>query len=109
MAGLENLKIRLGIDGASEDDRLSLYLSDAKDLVLDCIGRDALPARLESVVEALAVIAYNREGTEGEASRGEGGLSSSYLNDLPVDLYRRIQNYPRKVRVMGNAPPKTQG
>lgn len=103
MKAHEALKRKLGIHTTREDDLLLQLLGDAKDLVLDVIGRDQLPERLQSVVVELAVIAYNRMGTEGESSRSEGGISLSYLDDLPLTLRRRLNNYPRKVRVMGNA------
>lgn len=105
---LDRLRRRLGIEGYKDGTLLSDLLDDAQDMVLDIIGRDYLPERLESVVLELAVIKYNRMGAEGESSRGEGGISQSYLDDLPADLQRRLNNYPRKVRVMGNAPVKAE-
>lgn len=71
-----------------------------EDTILDVIGRDELPARLVSVQTELAVIAYNRQGAEGETARSEGGISRSFVSDLPPDLQKRLQNYPRKVGVI---------
>ncbi len=101
---LEKLKRRIGLTDDTERELLSDLLDDATDMVLDIIGRDSLPQRLESVVVALAVIMYNRRGTEGETTRGEGGVSQSYLDGLPTDLRDRLTHYPRKARVIGNAP-----
>lgn len=100
MTAQETLKIRLGISDEKQDGLLDVLLSDARDTVLDIIGRDELPARLMSVQVELAVIAYNRQGAEGESSRGEGGISRSFVSDLPPDLQKRLQNYPRKVGVI---------
>ncbi len=105
MEPLKKLKTRLGID--RDDDLLQVLLDDATDMVLDIIGRDTLPARLDSVAVQLAVIAYNRQGSEGEASRAEGGMSASFLDDLPADMQRRIRHYPRKVRVIRDADDET--
>ena len=105
---LDRLRRRLGIEGYNDSTLLSDLLDDAQNMVLDIIGRDSLPKRLEGVVLELSVIKYNRMGAEGESSRGEGGISQSYLNDLPTDLQRQLNNYPRKVRVMGNATVKTE-
>ena len=74
-----------------------VMLSMAYDAVLDYIGRDALPTRLENVVVRLAVIYYNRQGNEGEISRSEGGISQSFSADIPDDIIRILKNYPRKV------------
>lgn len=99
---LEKLKRKLPeVNG--QDELLTDLLNDATDTVLDLIGRNELPQRLESVVVALAVIAYNRMGTEESTSRSEGGLSVSFIDGLPADLKSRLVNYPRKVRVVGDA------
>ncbi len=100
MTAPEQLKLRLEITDNSQDSRLSLLLQNAEDTILDIIGRDTLPPRLVSVQTELALIAYNREGAEGEAARNEGGISRSFVEDLPADMRRRLQNYPRKVGVI---------
>ena len=101
---LERLRRRLpDITDDTQNELLQDLLYDATDTVLDLIGRDVLPQRLESVVIALAVIAYERMGTEGSVSRSEGGISLSFVDGLPEDLKSRLTNYPRKARVMGNA------
>lgn len=100
MEALEMLKIRLGVSDNTRDGLLSLLLSEAQDTILDIIGREELPARLISVQVELAVIAYNRQGAEGESSRSEGGISRSFIDGLPDDLKQRLKNYPRKVGVI---------
>lgn len=100
MEALEMLKIRLGISDEVRDGLLSLLLSEAQDAILDIIGREELPARLISVQVELAVIAYNKQGAEGESARSEGGISRSFIDGLPDDLKQRLKNYPRKVGVI---------
>lgn len=100
MTALETLKIRLGISDEKQDGLLAVLLDSAEDTILDVIGRDELPARLVSVQTELAVIAYNRQGAEGETARSEGAISRSFISDLPPDLQKRLQNYPRKVGVI---------
>lgn len=97
---LDRLKLRLGISDNTQDTLLELLLSDASDTILDIIGREELPARLVSVQVELAVIAYNKQGNEGEASRGEGGISRGFIDGLPAELKSRLLNYPRKVGVI---------
>jgi hypothetical protein len=100
MTALETLKIRLGISDEKQDGLLAVLLDSAEDTILDVIGRDEMPARLISVQTELAVIAYNRQGAEGETARSEGGISRSFVSDLPSDMQKRLQNYPRKVGVI---------
>ena len=90
MTALETLKIRLGISDEKQDGLLAVLLDSAEDTILDVIGRDELPARLVSVQTELAIIAYNRQG----------GISRSFVSDLPPDMQKRLQNYPRKVGVI---------
>ena len=99
---LENLKGLLGASCSCEDNTLNALLETATDTILDYIGRDELPPRLESVVVQYAVILFNQMGAEGESSRSEGGVSQSFINDLPPAMLRRLNNYPRKVRVIKN-------
>ena len=80
---------------------LKSLLETAEDTILDYIGRDVLPPRLQSVVIQYAIILYNQTGAEGEASRSQGGVSQTFLNDLPPAMLRRLKQYPRKVRVIG--------
>ena len=103
MTALERLKLRLDITDTVHDDALGLLLSDAEETILDIIGRDVIPARLVSVQVELALIAYNKQGAEGEAARSEGGISRSFIDGLPDDLKQRLKNYPRKVGVIKNA------
>ena len=100
MEALEMLKIRLGVSDNTRDGLLSLLLSEAQDAILDIIGREELPARLISVQVELAVIAYNKQGAEGESARSEGGISRSFIDGLPDELKQRLKNYPRKVGVI---------
>ena len=88
--------------------RAADILGTARDILLDEIGRDELPERLASAQAALAVIIFNREGAEGESSRSEGGISRSFIDDLPADIRRRLKNYPRKVgAIYGNETAET--
>ena len=101
MAGTHSLyakfAARLGQEiKQSEEQYVDALLEEAVDKILDIIGRDELPARLESLAVKLAVIAYNMQGAEGESSRSEGGISRAF-EVLPADDKARLSNYPRKV------------
>jgi hypothetical protein len=60
------------LTGEGDDILLSLLLDEATAFVLSYTGRTKIVTGLEKAVRDLAVIALNRMGTEGEASRSGG-------------------------------------
>lgn len=78
---------------------IEMLVQDATDQVLADTNRTKLIPALEKPVRDLAVIAYNRMGTEGENGRSEGGESYSFDTELK-DIYRIINRY-RLARVGG--------
>lgn len=104
MAQLEDLKIRLGIkkEDASSDDLLNILLEDAAREILDYCNRDILLSKMVSLQRELAIIYYNRLGSEGEASRSEGGVSVSYIVDIPGNIKSRLNAF-RRLKLVGVA------
>lgn len=97
------LKKQLSIKINEVDDNLLTDLLDrAKYEILDYTKRDVLNQRMESLQLELAVIYYNRMGSEGEASRSEGGISVNYNNDIPENILRRLKSF-RRLRAVGLA------
>lgn len=89
MSNLEKLKI---LTGESDSELLSLLLEDAESFVLEYTNRTKLVSGLERTVKDLAVIAYNRMGTEGETGRSEGGESYSF-SEAPKHIYDVLNRY----------------
>lgn len=89
---VEKLKIRL-----NEEDTVLLeqLLEDAETEILDYCNREVLLPRMLGLQRELAVIYYNRLGSEGESSRSEGGVSVSYSTDIPENIKRRLNSYRR--------------
>lgn len=79
---LERLKARLD-DVEVPDIKLQAIVEDVTQEVLADTNQSELNAQLESAVISLSVIAVNRIGTEGLASEGYSGVSTSYLDDVP--------------------------
>ena len=79
---LERLKARLD-DVEVPDVKLQAIVEDVTQEVLADTNQSELNAQLESAVISLSVIAVNRIGTEGLASEGYSGVSTSYLDDVP--------------------------
>ena len=100
MTAIDKLLVLLGNPCECNAETAEVCLSMAEDAVLDYIGRDIIPKGAESIIIKLAVIYYNRLGNEGESSRSEGGISQSFCTDIPEDIKRQLQNYPRKVGVI---------
>lgn len=96
MTDIEKLKL---LTGEKDDALLSLLLEEATEHVLAYTGRTKIVAGLEKAVRDLAVIAYNRMGTEGEGSRSGGGESYSFDN-APRHIYDTLDRY-RLARVGG--------
>jgi DNA packaging protein, QLRG family len=87
------------LTGESDDILLSLLLEEATAFVLSYTGRTKIVTGLEKAIRDLAVIALNRMGTEGEASRSGGGESYSFDN-APKHIYDTLDRY-RLVRIGG--------
>ena len=96
MTDIEKLK---KLTGESDDILLSLLREEATAFVLSYTGRTKIVTGLEKAVRDLAVIALNRMGTEGEASRSGGGESYSFDN-APKHIYDTLDRY-RLVRIGG--------
>ena len=79
---LERLKARLDENELS-DDKLQEIIDDVTQEVLADTNQSELNLQLSSAVVSLSVIAVNRLGTEGVASEGYSGVSTSYLDDVP--------------------------
>ena len=96
MTDIEKLK---KLTGESDDILLSLLLEEATAFVLSYTGRTKIVTGLEKTVRDLAVIALNRMGTEGEASRSGGGESYGFDN-APKHIYNTLDRY-RLARIGG--------
>lgn len=90
---LVSLKRRIRVDGVDQDELLKEYLEDAVEAVLSYCNRDDVVTGMNSAIRSLAVIYYNREGAEGEASRSEGGVSQSFEEGIPKSIKDMLSKY----------------
>ncbi len=95
MDQLDKVKIRLDIKDNNQDTTLMQLIEDAKTEILDYCNRDTLPTRAEGLQRELAIIYYNRQGSEGESSRSEGGISVSYSTEIPGNIKSRLNSLRR--------------
>ena len=87
------------LTGESSDAMLIPLLEEAQEFVLSYTNRTRMIDQLKKPVRDLAVIAYNRMGTEGESGRSGGGESYSFDN-APKHIYDVLNRY-RLARVGG--------
>ncbi len=100
MTNIDNLRALLPPDDNSSDIRLGILLDTASSVILDLIGRDALPERLNDMVVQLALRLYGRLGSEGELKHTENDVSVTFSDLISDDMRLRLKNYPRKVRAV---------
>ncbi len=103
MTQLEKLKIRMP---DASDALLTQLLEDAQAEMLDYCNRDALTTKMEGLQRELVIVYYNRMGSEGEASRSEGGVSVSYSTEIPENIKSRL-NAHRLLKGVGIANATT--
>lgn len=83
---LEDVKTLLGIEGTDRDDLLNLIIQNAERqllgrLVVSDVQFQAVPDDLQWIVTEVAVIRYNRIGSEGMSSESVEGYSASYRDN----------------------------
>jgi len=86
----------LGLNSSSQDDLLLLILSKAESYICHYCRLTELPSSLTGALLDLAVIYYNRLGTEGEESRNEGGISRDFGSlgqNLPQSFLAQLAPY----------------
>lgn len=89
MSQLKKLRIQIGIKDSGQDELLELMLDDIEADILTWTNRTTMPPTLESIQRQIAVIHYNKQGVEGQASHSEGGISRSF-EDLPQSVQNAI-------------------
>lgn len=98
---LEKLKILLGITDDSKDQLLELIIDKAKTSIINYTHNQACITKpeVEPIILDLAVINYNRIGTEGLDSESFSGVSYHYSADIPDILKSQLISF-RKLRVL---------
>ena len=92
---LKDLKILLGIpeDDASQDSKLNLILSGTRSRLKSLLGGQDPPEGLNYIITDVAVIRFNRIGSEGLSSHSVEGESLSFSDDDFAGYREDIQAY----------------
>lgn len=96
---LEDLKV---LTGESDQKVLSSLILRSKNIILTETNRSTLTPALEGLQLEVALELYNRQGSEAELSRSEGGVSVSYKDGLSDTVLNGIRNH-RLAKVAGRA------
>jgi len=104
---LNNSINRLASDLGIDEEKATNLINDAVIIVLDYTCRDEMADPMWLYVRQLATITYNRESTEGELSRSEGGISQSFVEDIPLNIQRSLNRYRLGKVVSFYAPDET--
>lgn len=80
---LKDVKILLGIPEADDslDPKLNLILSDARKRLKALLGGQEPPEELDYIITGVAVIRFNKIGSEGLSSHTVEGESLSFSED----------------------------
>ena len=85
-------RVKILIPDESSDELLTQLIEDAEAEILAYTGRTVLPDGLLRTVGDLAVINYNRLGTQGESARSEGGESYTF-ETVPARIVSVLNRY----------------
>ena len=106
MQSEKNIVSLMTLTGESDTVLLITLLEDAEEFVLSYTNRTHMIPALEKPKRDLALISYNRMGTEGETGRSEAGESYSF-DSAPKHIYDILKRY-RLARCGGRAHEKKQ-
>ena len=100
---LENLKLYLGIEQTddSKDELLKLIIANATARLRLLLGGIEPPLSLEHIILEVAIIRFNRIGSEGASSHSVDGESLSYEADDFEQFKDEIQAYLNSQRDSG--------
>lgn len=107
---LSNLKLMLGIDAndTSMDEKLKLLISDATARLKILLGCQELPETMDHIVREVAIIRFNRIGSEGMTSHSVEGESlqfsendfAGYADEIQAFLEAQENGVRGKVRFL---------
>ena len=95
MSQLEKLKMRLGIKDTSQNTLLESILEDVEADMLAFTNRTELLPSMSSLQIKIAIIEYNKQGSEGMSSDSQGGKSQSWIDGLPQDVVAALTSFRR--------------
>ena len=102
---LDNIKILLGLENDEKDEILTVLLTNAVSTINVYLGVTELPQELNFIAEQLAVIKFNKLGSEGIQTEKIDVLSTTYQADelasfkAVLDIYKANNNLATTKRI----------
>ena len=102
---LDNIKILLGLENDEKDEVLTVLLTNAVSTINVYLGVTELPQELNFVAEQLAIIKFNKLGSEGIQTEKIDVLSTTYQADelasfkAVLDIYKANNNLATTKRI----------
>lgn len=90
---LEIVKLYLGIKDTLQDELLEQIIKDTTASVQSYINEDYLPEQFQYVVREVAIVRYNRIGSEGISQETEEGRSATYGTDPLSPYHSTLDKY----------------
>ena len=105
---LENLKLLLGIEGSDLDNKLKLIISNTTSRLKLLIGGIDPPESMDHIILEVAIMRFNRIGSEGLSSHTVEGESLSFASsdfdmfadDIQAFLDQQKESKRGKVRFL---------
>ena len=91
---LEDLKLLLGILNNDKDEVLEVLIRQATFEVKNYTNREDV-ATLKDIILQIAIIKYNRLGTEGLQSETYSGSSYTYIDTYPDSIIKTLKRMRR--------------
>ena len=105
---LEKLKTMLGFEDSTQDKKLMLILDSVESRLRLLLGGTDPPDEMEHIIIEVAIIRFNRIGSEGLASHNVEGETQSYAsaNDFAsfmdeIEAYLQMQKDAKTRKVEG--------
>lgn len=95
---LEDIKLLLNITDNSKDNLLNKLLTKSQNTVFEYCNNtfvDGTPQGVEDLIVELAIIRYNKLGSEGLQSESYSGISQTFNQDIPQDIKSELNKYRR--------------
>lgn len=90
---LELLKQFLGIEGTDRDALLKAIITDATARLTLLLGGNEPPEEMEYIIREVAIVRYNRIGSEGLSSHSVEGESQTYNDNDFAPYMAEIDAY----------------
>lgn len=78
---LEKVKLFLGITTNEKDQLLNEIISSVEERIKIKIGKDEIPKNLDFIIYEIAIVRYNRIGSEGMQSEIVDGHRMNFVED----------------------------